>query len=89
MKLRQTINEAEEVEFDSLDSKKQNQIKAIHKHVGGKRGTIFDGIHGIIVDFEKQGGHPSGRLNVNQLKGLIKNKIRWIESHKDSITVGF
>ena len=89
MKLKQTITEAEEVEFDSLDSKKQNQIKAIHKYVGGKRGTIFDGIHGIIVDFEKQGGHPSGRLNVNQLKGLIKNKIRWIESDKDGISVAF
>jgi len=88
MKLKQTITEAEEVEFDSLDSKQQNQIKAVHKHIGGKRGYIFDGIHGLIVNFEKTAGHPSGRLNVNQLKGLIKNKIRWIESKKDSITVG-
>ena len=49
MKLRQTIKEAEEVEFDSLDSKQQNKIKAVHKHVPGKRGYIFDGIHGLIV----------------------------------------
>ena len=89
MKLKQTINESEEVEFDSLDKKKQNQIKAIHKHVGGKRVFASAGIHGMIVDFEKQGGHPSGRLNVNQLKGLIKNKIRWIESDKDGISVAF
>ena len=49
MKLKQTITEAEEVEFDSLDSKQQNKIKAVHKHVPGKRGYIFDGIHGLIA----------------------------------------
>ena len=35
MNLKNTLNEAEEVEFKSLDPKDQNKIKAIQKIVGG------------------------------------------------------
>jgi len=90
MKLKQSINEAEKVELDSLDSKKQNQIKSIQRHVGGKldRDSIFDGVHGVIVNFDVN--TRMGRLSVNQLKGLVKNKIRWVEVHSQDniISVG-
>ena len=86
MKLRQTINEAEEVEFDSLDNKQQNKIKAVHKHVGGKRGYIFDGIHGLIVQFIT--GGDIGQISGKQIKGLAKENIRWMKVEKKEIVVG-
>ena len=86
MKLKQTINEAEEVEFGSLDSKQQNKIKAVHKHVPGKRGYIFDGIHGLIVQFIT--GGDVGQISGKQIKGLAKENIRWMKPGKKDIVVG-
>ena len=86
MKLKQTITEAEEVEFDSLDSKQQNKIKAVHKHVRGKRGYIFDGIHGLIVQFIT--GGDMGQISGKQIKGLAKENIRWMKPGKKDIVVG-
>ena len=86
MKLRQTITEAEEVEFDSLDSKQQNKIKAVHKHVPGKRGYIFDGIHGLIVQFIT--GGDVGQISGKQIKGLAKENIRWMKPGKKDLLVG-
>ena len=86
MKLKQTITEAEEVEFDSLDNKQQNKIKAVHKHVGGKRGYIFDGIHGLIVQFIT--GGDIGQISGKQIKGLAKENIRWMKIEKKDIVVG-
>ena len=86
MKLKQTITEAEEVEFGSLDSKQQNKIKAVHKHVPGKRGYIFDGIHGLIVQFITSG--DVGQISGKQIKGLAKENIRWMKPGKKDIVVG-
>ena len=87
MKLKNTLNEAEEVEFDSLDPKDQNKIKAIQKVVGGKRDTVWDGVHGIIVDFSIREMGMS-RLSKKQLQGLVKSDIRWIEAKPNRIAVG-
>ena len=87
MKLQNTLNEAEEVEFESLDPKDQNKIKAIQKVVGGKRDGVWDGLHGIIVNFSIREAAMS-RLSKKQLQGLVKNDIGWIEAKPNRIAVG-
>ena len=87
MNLKNTLNEAEEVEFESLDPKDQNKIKAIQKVVGGKRDGVWDGLHGIIVNFSIREAAMS-RLSKKQLQGLVKSDIRWIEAKPNRIAVG-
>ena len=87
MNLKNTLNEAEEVEFKSLDPKDQNKIKAIQKVVGGKRDGVWDGIHGIIVHFSIREAGMS-RLSKKQLQGLVKTDVRWIEAKQNLIAVG-
>ena len=87
MNLKNTLNEAEEVEFESLDPKDQNKIKAIQKVVGGKRDGVWDGLHGIIVHFSIREAGMS-RLSKKQLQGLVKSDVRWIEAKQNLIAVG-
>ncbi len=89
MKLQHTITEGKEVSFDSLDRKIKNQIISIQKVVGGKRTSIFSGVHGMIVTLTIPG--TLFRLGKNQLQGLVKNNVRWIETKekRNELSVGF
>ena len=84
---KKTINEAEEVKFDQLDKNKQKDIIQFEKILGGKRGQIFDGIHGNIVDIKTFG--RGYRFDTNTLKKLLSVGIRWMEADGDTITIAF
>jgi hypothetical protein len=73
--------------LNRLDPKDQNKIKAIQKVVGGKRDGVWDGLHGIIVNFSIREAAMS-RLSKKQLQGLVKSDIRWIEAKPNRIAVG-
>ena len=55
------LNEASEVEITEIPVTKANQVLAFEKILGGKHDSIFDGIHGFIVDIKVQGGHGNYR----------------------------
>jgi hypothetical protein len=83
------LNEASEVEITEIPVAKANQILAFEKILGGKHDSIFDGIHGFIVEIKVQGGHGAYRFDVDDLKKLIALKIRWVEADGDYISVAF
>lgn len=83
------LNEASEVEITEIPVAKANQILAFEKILGGKHDSIFDGIHGFIVEIKVNGGHGPYRFDADDLKKLIALKIRWVEADGDYISVAF
>jgi hypothetical protein len=83
------LNEASEVELTEIPVAKANQVLAFEKILGGKHDSIFDGIHGFIVEIKVSGGHGPYRFDADDLKKLIALKIRWVEADGDYISVGF
>jgi len=83
------LNEASEVQLTDLQPTQQKQIKAFEQLLGGKVNSIFDGIHGFIVEIKVSGGHGPYRFEADDLKKLIALKIRWAEADGDYISVGF
>lgn len=81
------IKEASEIKFNELDSAKQKQVNAFVKFFGGKIITIWDGIHGNIVDIQMS--QPNWRLDPSDLKDLIALKLRWIEFDNKTVSIGF
>jgi hypothetical protein len=81
------IKEASEIKFNELDSTKQKQVNAFVKFFGGKIITIWDGIHGNIVDIQMS--EPNWRMDTSDLKDLIAMKIRWIEFDSKTVSIGF
>lgn len=81
------LKEASEIEFKELDSTKQKQVQQFVKFFGGKIITIWDGIHGNIVDIKIS--EPNWRMDTSDLKDLISLKIRWIEFDKQTVSIGF
>ena len=81
------LKEASEIEFKELDSAKQKQVQQFVKFFGGKIITIWDGIHGNIVDIQMS--QPNWRLDPSDLKDLISLKIRWIEFDSKIVSIGF
>jgi hypothetical protein len=84
---KQKLNEASEIEFKELDSSKQKQVQQFVKFFGGKINTIWDGIHGNIVDIKMS--QSNWRLDPSDLKDLISLKIRWIEFDNQTVSIGF
>ena len=82
-----TLNEASEIKINELDSTKQKQVQAFVKFFGGKVITIWDGIHGNIVDIKMS--ESNWRMDTQDLKDLISLKIRWIEFDKQTVSIGF
>jgi len=82
-----TLNEASEIKFNELDSTKQKQVNAFVKFFGGKINTIWDGIHGNIVDIKMS--EKNWRMDTQDLKDLISLKIRWIEFDNQTVSIGF
>ena len=74
------LNEASEIEFKDLQPTQQKQVQAFEKLIGGKIDSIFDGIHGFIVDIKVSGGHGNYRFEADDLKKLLSLKVRWIEA---------
>ena len=83
------LNEASEVEITEIPVTKANQVLAFEKILGGKHDSIFDGIHGFIVDIKVQGGHGNYRFEADDLKKLLSLKIRWVEADGDYISIAF
>ena len=83
------LNEASEVTFKDLKPIHQKQVQAFEKILGGKYDSIFDGIHGFIVDIKVQGGHGNYRFEADDLKKLLSLKIRWVEADGDYISIAF
>ncbi len=81
------IKEASEIKFNELDSTKQKQIQQFVKFFGGKIITIWDGIHGNIVDIKMS--EKNWRMDTQDLKDLISLKIRWIEFDNQTVSIGF
>jgi hypothetical protein len=84
------VNEASVVEFDSLTSAQQKQIKSFETIIGGKYETVWDGIHGFVVAIKLQNAHGSYRFDVDTMKKLISAKIRWAEEDLGGrVNIGF
>lgn len=81
------LKEASEIEFKELDSAKQKQVQQFVKFFGGKIITIWDGIHGNIVDIKMS--DKNWRMDTQDLKDLISLKIRWIEFDNQTVSIGF
>jgi len=88
MKLQHTIKEdiitegGDELNFEDLDSKQQNRIKAAQKVIGGKREYIMESAHGLIVAFKDiryDHSNKTIRLSGKDLAGLAKLKVRWFD----------
>ena len=83
------LNEASEVQLKDLQPTQQKQVMAFEKLIGGKVDSIFDGIHGFIVDIKVSGGHGNYRFEANDLKKLLSLRVRWIEADGDIVTIAF
>ena len=81
------LKEASEIKFNELDSTKQKQVQQFVKFFGGKIITIWDGIHGNIVDIKMS--EKNWRMDTQDLKDLISLKIRWIEFDNQTVSIGF
>ena len=83
------LNEAEEMQFNQLDPQRKKQVMAFEKVIGGKYDTIFQGIHGYVIDIKVIGGHGVYRFEADTMKKLIALKVRWVEADGDYISIGF
>jgi hypothetical protein len=84
-----SVNEAEEVQLADLQPTQLKQVKAFEQLLGGRVDSIFDGIHGYVVDIKINGVHGAYRFDGDDLKKLLALKIRWVESDRDIISIGF
>ena len=81
------LKEASEISFNELISNQQKQVLAFEKFFNGKRQTIWEGIHGYIVDIKIPMGR--NRLEASDLKNLSNMKFRWIEFDNQTVSIGF
>ena len=86
---REELNEASEISFKELKPEHQKQIKAFEQILSGKVDSIFEGIHGMIVDIKVSGGYGAYRFEADDLKKLLSLKVRWIEADGDYISIAF
>lgn len=86
---KSNLNEASEVDFNTLQPNKQKQVLAIEKIIGGKHTQIFEGIHGTIVELKTNTLYPNYRFDVDVMKKLISAKVRWVEADGSDVSVGF
>jgi len=86
-RIKESINEASEIDYKELDSTKQKLVKLLEGFFDGKMQTIYDGIHGNIVEIKV--GISGTRLTKGDLKELAAMNIRWIEYDNRMVSVGF
>ena len=84
------LTEASEVELDELSPAKQKAIKHVRKAVDLVDGEvqIWDGIHGVVLDFHGY-GDAGPRLSRKMLmKMLFIKDVRWIQTSHGSLSIG-
>ena len=91
--LRGQLVEASEIEPSELPKEHQNYVAAIERAVPKcKLGQAWDGIHGIILNFDIKGhvgGGPSIRMTKDVMDIITKfSSMRWLELGKDEMTIG-
>jgi len=86
---KQVLKEAAEIQINELPAVKAKKVAEFEKILGGKHTVIFNGIHGLIVDIETNGGRNSFRFESNDLKKLLSAGIRWVEADGDLVSIGF
>jgi hypothetical protein len=88
MKLQHMIREeiitegGDELDFDRLDSKQQNKVKAAQKVIGGKRAYIMESSQGLIIGFEDirfDASNKNIRFSGKDLAQFAKLKLRWLD----------
>jgi len=84
---KKPLNEASKIEFNELDPTKQKLVKQLEGFFDGKMQTLYDGIHGYIVEIKV--GIGGTRLTNGDLKELASMKIRWIEYDNRIVSIGF
>jgi hypothetical protein len=83
------LNEASQIDLKEVPDDKSKIIKMLEKILDGRHNTIFEGIHGYIVEIKVGMGRE--RLELTELQQLIKLNIRWIQfdSNTSTFSVGF
>ena len=81
------IKEASEIKFNELISTHQKLVQSFEKFFSGKQQTIWEGIHGYIVEIKVPTG--KNRLETDDLKQLSNMKLRWIEFDGQIVSIGF
>lgn len=84
---KRRLKEASEIGFKELDLKQQKQITNFEKYFNGEHQTIWEGIHGYIVDIRIPMG--KNRLDISDLKTLSGMELRWIEFDGLTVSIGF
>ena len=69
---KRVIKEAEKIKLGELSSTKQKQVEELQKLFGGKIITIWDSVHGNIVDIKMS--EKNWRMDTQDLKDLIYNR---------------
>lgn len=84
---REELTEASEIEFKRLPVDRQVLAKGIASAVKGKISGAWDGIHGFVVsiDVDQMGGI---RLKPSVFKAFDNKFVRWVEFHKDHLSIG-
>lgn len=78
---------ASEIELSELPAEQMAFVKKLERRFG-RATTAWDGIHGIIVEFEPKGMQVQ-RLNKDDLKSLLSDSnFRWVQAERDGISVG-
>lgn len=84
---KQTLNEASKIDYEELDSPKQILVTKLEGFFDGRMQTLYDGIHGNIVEIKV--GIGGTRLTKGDLKELAAMNIRWIEYDNRIVSIGF
>lgn len=75
---------ASEIKFEDLSPEAQKFSKSLEREFG-KIGTVWEGVHGIIVEFA---GKPN-RMSKDTLKKLLAyGDFRWLDTSDNQIHVG-
>ncbi len=78
---------ASEIDLSELPEDRAAFVKKLERRFG-KAHTAWDGIHGIIVEFEPRGVQVN-RLDKDDMKTLLSDSnFRWVQAEKDHISVG-
>ena len=84
-----SINEASRIDFDELKPNDKTIVTQLQKHFNAKINSIFDGIHGRIVDLRVNNVSGGYTFDIKDLQFLAKMNIRWMENDGNSISIGF
>lgn len=78
---------ASEIKISDIPKDLQPFVKKLERRFG-KAFTAWNGVHGVIVDFQASGVQVN-RLTKDDLKMLVSNSsFRWIQAEKDEVSVG-